>query len=321
MNTPKHNCSRCGSPLRPGGLTCLRCGSSNIAFRPPSLGQCSDCRANIPLGSAFCPSCGKSNRQNGPSTSNEFNRNVVSVDNTTLILQTISVISSILFTIYLHSQGADRAWNAYAVALVPTILVFAPQIGGALFFKGHTDDARLALIACTSGLLIGLRAVSVFLLDSQIPDNGTLAGAMFTGLAGFGVIATTFPRNMQTHRWIADDWKNIRILWGVIAALFLIQSRNDLFGELMVFTAASIAGGSSTEIIEVFLLLILPFVRAPHRQSAALTLGVFSFASWGGNMIMSSNQLAWRPNPVITLCCIGLIVPWKELLSSEKTRF
>ena len=243
------------------------------------------------------------------------------MDNTTLIFQTISVISSILFTIYLNSEGADEAWTAYAVALVPTILVFAPQIGGALLFKGHTDDARLTLIACMSGLLIGLRAVSVFLLDSQIPDNGTLAGAMFTGLAGFGVVATTFPRNVSTHQWIAYDWKNIRILWGVIAALILIQTRNDFFGDLMVFTAASIAGGSSTEIIEVLILLILPFIKAPHRQSAAFTLGVFSFASWGGNMIMSSNQLAWRPNPVITLCCIGLIVPWKELFSSEQTRF
>lgn len=246
---------------------------------------------------------------------------MVSVDNTTLIFQTIAVISSILFTVYLHSQGADEAWNAYAVALIPTIFVFAPQIGGALLFKGQTDDARLTLVACTTGLLIGLRAVSVFLLDSRIPENGTLAGAMFTGLAGFGVVATTYPRNMPTHRWIADDWKNIRILWGVIAALILIQTRNELFGDLMIFTAASIAGGSSTEIIEILLLLALPFIKAPHRQSVAFTLGVFSFASWGGNMIMSSDQLAWRPNPVITLCCIGLIVPWKELFSSEQTTF
>jgi hypothetical protein len=89
----------------------------------------------------------------------------------------------------------------------------------------------------------------------------------------------------------------------------------------MIFTAASIAGGSSTEIIEVLLLLVLPFIKAPHRQSVALTLGVFSLASWGGNMIMSSDQLAWRPNPVITLCCVGLIVPWKELFSSEQTTF
>lgn len=321
MNTLRQNCSRCGSPLRPGGSTCLRCGPSNPALRPPSLGQCSNCRAHIPSGSAFCPSCGKSNRPDGSNRSSENNRSVVSVDNTTLIFQTIAVISSILFTVYLHSQGADEAWNAYAVALIPTILVFAPQIGGALFFKGQTDDARLTLVACTSGLLIGLRAVSVFLLDSRIPENGTLAGAMFTGLAGFGVVATTYPRNMPTHRWIADDWKNIRILWGVIAALILIQTRNELFGDLMIFTAASIAGGSSTEIVEVLLLLVLPFIKAPHRQSVALTLGVFSFASWGGNMIMSSDQLAWRPNPVITLCCIGLIVPWKELFSSEQTTF
>jgi hypothetical protein len=246
---------------------------------------------------------------------------VVSVDNTTLIFQSLSLISSILFTIYLHSQGADEAWNAYAIALIPTVLVFAPQIGGALVFKGQTDDARLTLIACTSGLLIGLRAVSVFLLDSRIPDNGTLAGAMFTGLAGFGVVATTYPRNMSAHRWISDDWKNIRILWGLIAAFFLIQTRNELFGDLMIFTAASIAGGSSTEIIQVLLLLVLPLIKAPHRQAVALTIGVFSFASWGGNMIMSSDQLAWRPNPVITLCCIGLVVPWKELFSTDQTTF
>jgi len=107
MNTYRQNCSRCGSPLRPGGSTCLRCGPSNPALRPPSLGQCSSCRAHIPSGSAFCPSCGKSNRAIGSNTSSHNNRNVVSVDNTTLIFQSLSLISSILFTIYLHSQGAD----------------------------------------------------------------------------------------------------------------------------------------------------------------------------------------------------------------------
>ena len=285
MNSISRKCLRCGSLLSIGSTRCIR-----------------------------CESVGTNPQVSSPS-------NPVSVDATTLIFQSISLISSILFTVYLHSLGADQAWNAYAIALLPTLLVFAPQVAGALVFHGQTDDARLALIACTSGLLIALRAVSVFLLDSKIPDNATLAGAMFSGLAGFGVVATMYPRNMPTHRWVAPDWKHFRILYGVVAALFLIQTRNEVFGDFMIFTAASIAGGSSTEIIEILLLIIIPFVKTPLRQSIAFTLGVFSFASWGGNMIMSSSQLAWRPNPVITLCCVGLVVPWKELFSSERTTF
>ena len=291
----------------------------------------------MPIGSAFCPSCGRSNQVDGPAHQPARNHRGVSVDSTTLIFQIISVISSILFIIYFRSQfiefnefdvfGVEEIWIAYAVALAPTILVFAPQIVGALVFHGETDDARLELIACTSGLLIGLRSVSVFLLDSQIPNNGTLAGAMFAGLAGFGVVASLYPRHMSAHEWVADDWKNIRILWGLIATYFLIQTRTELFGDLMVFTASSIAGGASTEVVQMALLVVLPFLKSPLRQSVAFTVGVFSLASWGGNMILTtnlllgSNQLAWRPNPVITLCCIGLIVPWEEFLSKEQTTF
>jgi len=285
MNALNKNCLRCGSLFSIGATRCIRCESV---------------RSNPQVSLVHNP---------------------VSVDATTLMFQSISLISSILFTVYLHSLGADQAWNAYAIALLPTFLVFAPQVAGALVFHGQTDDARVTLIACTSGLLIALRAVSVFLLDSKIPDNATLASAMFSGLAGFGVVATTYPRNMSTHRWVASDWKHFRILYGVVAALFLIQTRNELFGDFMIFTAASIAGGSSTEIVEILLLIVIPFVKAPLRQSIAFTLGVFSFASWGGNMVMSSSQLAWRPNPVITLCCIGLLVPWKELFSPESTTF
>jgi hypothetical protein len=310
------------------------------------MGQCANCRAHMPLGSAFCPSCGRSHQTGRPTNQSGRQYRGVSVNSTTLIFQIISVISSILFIIFVHSQGIDfndfdlfgvfneidlggteELWIAYAVALVPTILVFAPQIVGALVFRGETDDARLNLIACASGLFIGLRSVSVFLLDSQIPNNGTLAGAMFAGLAGFGVVASTYPRNMATHEWVADDWKNIRILWGLIAAYFLIQTRTELFGEYMVFTATSIAGGSSTEVVQMALLVVLPFLKSPLRQSVAFTVGAFSLASWGGNMIMTSNtilgsnQLAWRPNPVITLCCLALIVPWEEFLSKEQTTF
>jgi hypothetical protein len=268
------------------------------------------------MGSAFCPSCGRAS-QTGKTERG------VSIDSTTLIFQVISVVSSILYSVYFHSLGVEQAWNAYAVALVPTILVFTPQIMGALAFGGRTDDARLTLIACTSGLFIGLRSVSFFLLDSRIPDNGTLAGAMFAGLAGFGVAATTYPRDRSLNEWIANDWKSIRIIWGVIAAYFLIQTRSELFGEFMIFTAASIAGGSSTEVIQGVLLIVVPFLVSPLRQSIAFTIAAFSLASWGGNMIMStySDQLAWRPNPVITLCCVALTVPWDEFFSSKQATF
>lgn len=323
MNTLRQNCSRCGTPLRPGETSCIRCGPVGSAPRPPQLGQCSSCRAYFPMGSSFCPSCGQRSQIGRPPNRTERNQRAVSIDSTTLIFQVISVVSSILFTVYFHSLGVEPAWNAYAVALVPTILVFTPQIIGALAFGGRTDDARLTLIACVSGLFIGLRSVSFFLLDSRIPDDGTLAGAMFAGLAGFGVVATTYPRNKSLHEWIADDWKNIRIIWGLIAAYFLYQTRSELFGEFMIFTAGSIAGGSSTEVIQVALLIAVPFLVAPLRQSVAFTIGAFSLASWGGNMIMNTatDQLAWRPNPVITLCCVFLTVPWDEFFSSEQTTF
>lgn len=222
--------------------------------------------------------------------------------------------------------GINEIWIAYAVALAPTILVFAPQIVGALVFRGEIDDARLNLIACASGLFIGLRSVSVFLLDSQIPDNGTLAGAMFAGLAGFGVVASTYPRNMATHEWVADDWKNIRILWGLIAAYFLLETHTELINDITPFTASSIAGGSSTELLQMALLVVVPFLRSPLRQSVAFTIGAFSLASWGGNVILASTLIpgishGWRPNPVITLCCVALIVPWDEFLSKEQTTF
>jgi hypothetical protein len=73
----------------------------------------------------------------------------------------------------------------------------------------------------------------------------------------------------------------------------------------------------------VALLIAVPFLVAPLRQSVAFTIGAFSLASWGGNMIMNTatDQLAWRPNPVITLCCVFLTVPWDEFFSSEQTTF
>jgi hypothetical protein len=240
----------------------------------------------------------------------------------------LSFISCVLLIIYLRSDDFSRGlefidqsklWKSFAAALFPSVLIFAPQVAGGIALKGRTDDARLQLVACTTGLFIGLRSVSLFLLSSQVPNNATLAGAMFCGLAGFGVVATTFPRNMTIQRWVSPDWKNFRIFWGILAGSILIQTRDDIFGHLMVFTAASIAGGSATEIAEVLVLFALPFLATNIRQSIAFTIGLFSVASWTGNMIISSDQLAWRPNPVIALCCVALMTPWQEFFSADNS--
>ena len=221
--------------------------------------------------------------------------------------------------IWARDQDPSNVARAFLMAVVPSVLVLATSVLGPTMLKGRPDDARLSLVSMTSGLFIGLRSMSILLLDTRLPEDKHLMIGTLLGLVGFVVVSNTFPRNMRAQDWMDSDFGKIRIVYGLIAAGFLADLRFQEFGKLMVFTAASVAGGSWTENALFVILLTLPFVRSPLREPIAATTAAFSIGSYLGNTALT-DMAAWRPNPVIALCCI-LMATGPTLTSRDAVGF
>ena len=282
MNTPSRVCPHCKRPIPPGRLSCLQC----IGGQKTSVSS----------------------------------RNVhLPVDPVQAVVQVLAAASGILLFLWAREQDSTELTRAYLFAAIPGILVLAPSVLGPTLLQGRPDDARLSLVSMTAGLFIGLRSLSILLLNSQLPEEKRLLAGTLLGLTGFIVVANTYPRNMKAQEWMDSGFGKIRILYGLIAAGILADLRLQPFGELMVFTAASVVGGSWTENVLFLVLLALPFVRTPLREPIAATVAAFSIGSWLGNTAISGG-LAWRPNPVIAVCCI-LMATGPTLTSREAVNF
>ena len=235
------------------------------------------------------------------------------------LVTAISPLFAVLFFDDLWLIGSDLREIWIVSVWVPALMTLIPVLGTRKFLGIAGDDARWVFLSAVTAFFVALRSTGAF-FESAMPDDGLFVLSQVLGLAGYVVVALSFPWNKTPRSWFAETFNPVHIAISSLAAtVFLVMREREVFQFL--FSPASISGPSALEYVFLAVLVTIGFMRAPWRQFAALPIASFSILSYIANVLFFDVSVRPWPNPVTFACCIALCFPWESSVDDKRVVF